>query len=61
MSVADLIAAAQVGNIPEIQRLLAAGVPINGKDVRGRTALQHAILQIQEAAALELLLSLIHI
>jgi hypothetical protein len=57
MSVAELIAAAQMGNIPEIQRLLATRVPINGTDARGRTALMHAIMQNKEAVALELLKS----
>lgn len=52
-----LIEAAKMGNIPEIQRLLAGGADINTTDGRGMSALHHALSQGKEAAALELLQS----
>jgi ankyrin repeat protein len=36
---APLVAAAEAGDLPALQRLLEAGLPIDGRDSRGRTAL----------------------
>jgi ankyrin repeat protein len=42
--------AAQRGDVPTLQRLVAAHVDINARDANGRTALMLAVLQGQKEA-----------
>jgi ankyrin repeat protein len=51
----DIFQAAEEGNLPRIQELLAAGIPVNIKDENNLTALMHAIKCGRLEATMELI------